>query len=159
MKREYRKFFHRYLVIPRQLVEGELHDLSDASLRVYLYILHRTIGFNKLSETITVPEFMDGLKTSSKVYDVGTGVKRSTAKAAIRDLEKKQWISVKREHNKHNIYTVSKFLRVSKLTPGTQPECQNSDTPECQFPNTPLIKENIKKGGADVVSMPKRRKA
>lgn len=160
MKFEKKKYFHRYLPIPRQLVQSELATIGDAELRVYLYLLHRTIGYGKLSDAVFIEEISGGIKSrSGSVVDVGTGLKRSTVKRAVKSLESSGWIEIIREHNKPSKYTVSKFLRVQKLTvkdPSRGSAGEPSDGPLAN----PLFnkKESRTDGAAEkVVQFAKRR--
>lgn len=158
------KYFHRYLPVPKQLVEAEMHSLSGSELKVYLYLLLRTVGWNKITDTPTVEQICSGLRRrDGSIVDMGTGLKRSAVKLAIRSLEKRTWVTVIREHNKPNRYTVSKFLRVTVVTPDPTSDGHVGDPQDGHVGDPVYLQETTKKGAdlvmGRIVSMPRTRKA
>ncbi len=78
----------RYTPIPDALFDELLPDFSGAELKVLLYVMPRTMGFKKDSDTISLGQICAGITThEGRRLDRGTGLSRSTAVAAIRSLE------------------------------------------------------------------------
>lgn len=78
----------RYTPVPDTLFDELLPDLSGAELKVLLYVMRRTMGFKKDSDTISLGQICAGITTrEGRRLDRGTGLSRSTAVAAIRSLE------------------------------------------------------------------------
>ena len=74
-----------------------MNVLSGAEFKILWYILRHTYGFQKNSDTISIPQIMKGIKKKTgEVLDVGTGIKdRTTVINALRKLE--QWGFIKSE--------------------------------------------------------------
>jgi hypothetical protein len=154
------KPFHRYLVIPRQLAESELSTIPDAALRVYIYLLHRTVGFAKLSDSFKMDEICSGLKRyDGTPVDVGTGLSESAARRGLKWLAKSGWVTVKGSGKSPNSYSISKFLRVSPAEPLESAKGVTSDRSRVPLATPPSLQESIKKGECSekVVSFPRRR--
>lgn len=61
--------------------------LKEAELRVVLYIIRRTFGFKKNSDTISLRQMVDGITTKDgRVLDRGTGLSKPAVIKAVRSL-------------------------------------------------------------------------
>jgi hypothetical protein len=80
-----------YTQVPDELFDCLMPQLSDAELRVLLYIIRRTFGFKRGSDSISFNQFLRGITTrDGRVLDEGCGVKdRTTLSNALKSLEKK----------------------------------------------------------------------
>jgi len=86
--------------IPNEVLDTWMAALSGAELKVLMYIIRKTFGYNKANEGDQIPlsQIMSGTKRADgKVVDCGTGLSKSTALAAIRVLENAGLIAVVRE--------------------------------------------------------------
>src|SRR5215212_5443220 len=62
-------------------------QLTEAELRVLLYVLRRTFGFKKESDTISLKQMVDGIKTrDGKILDRGTGMAKSAVARGAQGL-------------------------------------------------------------------------
>lgn len=78
---------------PDEVFDRFLADLSGAELKVLLYIIRRTFGFKKQSDTISLAQLNGGIKTrKGRQLDRGTGLSLS----AVKSLEKRGLIIVTR---------------------------------------------------------------
>src|SRR5947209_1078022 len=87
----------RYTPTPDQLFDELLAPgvLTNAELRVLLYLIRRTFGFKKDSDTISFTQIVGGIVTrDGRRLDWGAGVARSSAVEAIAGLEAKQIVVV-----------------------------------------------------------------
>ena len=77
--------------VPDVLFDKLLTELSNAELRVVLYIIRRTRGFKKDTDTISFNQFLNGIITKDKkVLDKGCGIKdRTTLSKALASLERR----------------------------------------------------------------------
>jgi hypothetical protein len=78
--------------VPDEIFDEWLAVLGDAELRVLLYIVRRTFGFDKRSgDTISYTQFTDGITArDGRVLDRGCGVRNRTNVAkALRALERR----------------------------------------------------------------------
>jgi hypothetical protein len=74
--------------VPNALIDILLPSLSEAELKVTLYIARRTLGFAKQSDAISLSQLQHGIFTrDGRQLDSGTGLTRKWVVAAIKSLE------------------------------------------------------------------------
>lgn len=79
-----------YTQVPDQLLDNLLPDLSEAELKVLLYIVRRTFGFKKESDTISLRQLSNGITTKDgRQLDRGTGLSKSGVTKALLSLRKR----------------------------------------------------------------------
>jgi hypothetical protein len=62
-----------YTQVPDELFDVLITQLSDAELRVLLYIMRRTFGFKREADTISLSQLVSGITTrDGQVLDRGT---------------------------------------------------------------------------------------
>lgn len=99
---------------PDELFDIFLTELTHAQLKVLLYIVRRTYGFQKDSDSISLNQISSGIvirkgKNKGKQLDRGAGITKRGAIKAVQELEKKGLIVVGRRktedgYNNVNIY-------------------------------------------------------
>jgi hypothetical protein len=73
--------------VPDTLFDELMADLSGAELKVVLYIIRRTFGFKRQSDTISINQLLRGItKKNGEVLDRGTGLAKPTLLRALRSL-------------------------------------------------------------------------
>ena len=83
--------------VPDELFDEIAPKLTEAELRVLLYIIRRTFGFKKDTDDISLSQLVEGITAKDgRVLDAGTGVSRSTAVRAVKGLIIKQIITATR---------------------------------------------------------------
>ena len=77
--------------VPDVFFDELMGHLSEAELRITLYIIRRTFGFKKQVDTISFGQFLDGITTrEGRVLDHGCGVKsRGHLSKALKSLVEK----------------------------------------------------------------------
>jgi len=76
--------------VPDAFFDVVAPELTEAELRVALYIIRRTFGFKKDSDTISLRQMVHGITTKEgRVLDRGTGLKKSAVANALNGLERK----------------------------------------------------------------------
>src|SRR5215210_3216586 len=76
--------------IPDQVIDELLPQLSGAELKVVLYICRRTLGFQKVSDNISLQQLLSGIvKQNGEPLDYGTGLSKTTLLQTLRDLQTK----------------------------------------------------------------------
>ena len=76
-----------FTIVPDELFDELLPDLSGGEIKVLLYIIRRTFGFKKDADTISFAQITKGITTrDGHVIDRGAGVSLGTAQAAIKSL-------------------------------------------------------------------------
>ena len=78
-----------YTMVPDELFDELVADLSGAELKVLLYIIRRTFGFKKDRDPISFNQFLTGITTKDgHRLDRGCGIKsRSHLSTALKNLE------------------------------------------------------------------------
>src|SRR5215212_380144 len=76
---------------PNVIVDELLPELSGSELKVLLYIVRRTFGFQRDSDNISLSQMLNGIrKNSGELLDRGVGIKdKKTLLAALRTLSDK----------------------------------------------------------------------
>jgi hypothetical protein len=76
--------------VPDEFFDLLAPNLSEAELRVLLYIIRRTFGFKKEADAISLKQMVEGITTrDGRVLDRGAGVAKSTAWRGIKGLVEK----------------------------------------------------------------------
>src|SRR5215211_5245587 len=87
--------------VPDAFFDVVAPQLSEAELRVALYIIRRTFGFKKDSDTISLRQMVEGITTrDGRVLDRGTGLKKSAVANALNGLERKGIILSQRNRSR-----------------------------------------------------------
>ena len=99
---------------PDELFDYFLTELTHSELKVVLYIIRRTYGFQKDSDSISLKQISSGImirrgENKGKQLDRGAGLSKQGAITAVKNLEKKGLIVVGRVktkdgYNHVNIY-------------------------------------------------------
>jgi hypothetical protein len=65
--------------VPDTLFDELMPDLSGAELKCLLYIIRRTFGFKKQTDTISINQMLGGItKLNGEELDRGTGLSKPT---------------------------------------------------------------------------------
>ncbi|MFH0859290.1 MAG: replication protein [Patescibacteria group bacterium] len=79
--------------VPDALFDDLMADLSGAELKVVLYIIRRTFGFKKQSDSISINQMLKGItKKNGEVLDRGTNLAKGTLLRALKSLVQKNII-------------------------------------------------------------------
>src|SRR6266508_6509512 len=77
-------------IVPDEVFDILAPELSEAELRVLLYIIRRTFGFKKNADDISMKQMTDGIqKRNGIVLDRGTGMSKSANWRGIKGLLEK----------------------------------------------------------------------
>ena len=89
-----------YTQVPDQFFDEIAVNLTEAELRVALYIIRRTFGFKKDTDDISLRQLVDGITTrDGRVLDRGAGVAKSSAASAVKGLVAKGIIQASRNRS------------------------------------------------------------
>lgn len=89
-----------YTMVPDQLFDEQLPDLSGAELKVLLYIIRHTFGWKKDSDNISLSQMVNGItRRDGSQVDRGAGVSKRTLLIVLRDLEDKGFIITTRRRS------------------------------------------------------------
>ncbi len=112
-----------YTMIPDEFFDEIVPHISEAELRVLLYIFRRTFGFKKESDTISLTQLVEGIRTADgRVLDKGTGMARSACARGVKGLAEKGIITSQRNQSaaKGNLPTT--YALRFRVTPYTSKE-------------------------------------
>jgi len=88
-----------YTQVPDELFDTLMTQLSDCELRVLLYIVRRTFGFKRDTDTIALSQMVSGITTKEgQVLDSGTGLSKSSVARGLKSLRERGVIVA--THNK-----------------------------------------------------------
>jgi hypothetical protein len=86
--------------VPDELFDKLLPALSGAELKVLLYIIRRTFGFKRESDTISLSQMLTGIQArDGRVLDRGTGLSKPALLQALRSLGEKNIIETERRRS------------------------------------------------------------
>lgn len=89
-----------YTQVPDELFDQLLPQLSGAELKALLYIIRRTFGFKRESDTISLSQMLSGIRgRDGQVLDRGTGLSKPALLQALRTLEGKRIIHTERRRS------------------------------------------------------------
>jgi hypothetical protein len=96
--------------VPDTLFDDLMADLSGAELKVVLYIIRRTFGFKRQSDTIPINQMLHGItKKNGEVLDRGTGLAKPTLLRAIRSLTEQAIILPARQFDERGGYKATEY--------------------------------------------------
>ncbi len=110
----------QYTMVPDEIFDRLLPYLSPSELKVLLYLVRRTFGFKKDSDTISLSQICNGIKTrTGKVIDNGTGLSRPAVIKGLKVLENNNIIIAHRSKNykgekQTNTYSLNIIHKVVK---------------------------------------------
>ena len=111
-----------YTPVPDDLFDVIAPNLTEAELRVLLYIIRRTFGFKRSADAISLSQMVDGITTKDgRVLDRGTGLSRRGVMNGCAGLGEKGIITVTKRlspqgDNEINVYAL-RFREVGKQLP------------------------------------------
>src|SRR5690348_5368777 len=74
-------------VVPDALFDELMVELTDAELRVLLYIIRRTFGWKKEADTSSLNQMAEGITAGDgRIVDRGTGMAKSACARGIKGL-------------------------------------------------------------------------
>jgi len=89
-----------YTIVPDELFDQLMVDLSGAELKVLLYIVRRTFGFKRDSDNISLSQMLNGIQTrDGRVLDRGVGLSKKTLLQALNSLEERNIILTQRRQS------------------------------------------------------------
>ncbi len=103
--------------VPDELFDELMPFLSEAELKVLLYICRRTFGFKKTSDAISVTQMEKGIATrDGRVLDHGTGLSRTSIRRGASGLVEKRILNVEKARSddgdfETNVYAL-RFVEV-----------------------------------------------
>ncbi len=89
-----------YTQVPDELFDYLAPHLSEAELRVLLYIVRRTFGFKKDADDISLSQLVEGIRAQDgRVLDYGTGLTRKSVIKGLKGLAEKGIIVARRNQS------------------------------------------------------------
>lgn len=77
-------------LFPNVLLDQVMAHLTGAEFKVLAYVVRRTLGLHRRSDTISLDHICDGVRrTDGTVLDAGTGLSKKTAIVALKGLQDK----------------------------------------------------------------------
>lgn len=109
--------------VPDTLFDELMAELSGAELKVVLYIIRRTFGFKRQSDTISISQLLHGItKKNGEVLDRGTGLAKPTLLRALKSLTERAIILPTRQFDEKGGYKATEYRL--HLAPTPQPQAK-----------------------------------
>jgi hypothetical protein len=120
-----------YTQVPDELFDVLMPTLTDAELRVLLYIIRRTFGFKREADAISLSQMVSGITTrDSRVLDTGTGLSKATVARGLKGLRDKAIILAERQRTQERGDQPTTYrLRFNTDLCREQPLSQRQDRP------------------------------
>ncbi|MGI8587714.1 MAG: hypothetical protein ACR2M0_08520 [Chloroflexia bacterium] len=107
-----------YTPVPDELFDYWLPRLSEAEMKVLLYIMRRTCGFRRDADDISLNQMTHGIVTrEGNRLDCGAGLSESGAKKGIKGLTAKGLITRYRNQSPHRGYEPTTYRLVLRASP------------------------------------------
>src|SRR5919201_5835773 len=119
-KKEFKGFYvPNSTQVPDTLFDELLSELSGAELKVVLYIIRRTFGFKRQTDTIAISQLLHGItKKNGEVLDKGTGLSKSTLLQALKSLTDKNIILPTRQYDERGGFMATEYrLNIASTPP------------------------------------------
>ncbi len=107
-----------YTQTPNEFFDELAPKLTEAELRVLIYVIRRTFGFHKKAEAISLSQMTEGITTrDGRVLDIGTGMSRSAVWRGAKGLVEKGVLGVERVQSENGEYETNVYsLRFAEET-------------------------------------------
>ena len=127
--------------VPDTLFDELLSELSGAELKVVLYVIRRTFGFKRQSDTISINQLLYGItKKSGEVLDRGTGLSKPTLLQALKSLTDRNIILPTRQFDEKGGYMPTEYRLNIASTP---PESHHETPPSKKILPSPLGQKTL----------------
>ena len=133
-------------MVPDEVFDELLVELTGAELKVLLYIIRRTFGFKRESDTISLSQMLTGIHTrDGRVLDRGVGLSKKTLLDALRNLSARRIILSQRRQSAEKGNEPTAY-RLNVLRPGGTPPVTAGGAPPWGNSCTPLGGESAPRG-------------
>ncbi len=123
-------------IVPDDVFDVLMPQLSDAELRVLLYIIRRTFGFKRDRDNISLRQLVSGITTrDGRVLDGGTGLSKASAARGLKGLKEKGIIIAQRNRSTEKGDEATTYALRFK----GEPVEKRADTPLSQFETPPRV--------------------
>ena len=97
-------------IVPDDVFDRLMPELTEAELRVLLYIVRRTFGFKKDRDSISLSQMVQGIRTKDgRVLDRGTGMTRRGVMKGVAGLREKGIIQVEKKTSTDGVNQVNVY--------------------------------------------------
>lgn len=104
-----------YTQVPDEFFDDLMVDLSEAELRVLLYLMRRTFGFKKHADAISLKQIINGIQTKDgRVIDRGAGLSHTSVKRGIKGLVERGVIRIEKVRSEGGDYETNIYAIVFK---------------------------------------------
>jgi hypothetical protein len=140
-----------YTMVPDELFDELLPDLSGAELKVLLFVVRRTFGFKRDADAISLAQMLHGVTTrEGRVLHRGVGLSKPTLLGALRSLQAKGVLRAARRRSaakgdEPTVYALRFAAHDGLAAPQRHPA-----PPSPPAPRLPVVKKVAQGGGQEV---------
>jgi len=110
-----------YTPIPDQFFDELMTELSEAELRVLLYVMRRIFGFRKDADSISLNQLVEGITTADgRRLDHGCGLGRTAVKKGVKLLVERGVLTVTKVRSESGEYETNTYQLVIREGVGRQ---------------------------------------
>ena len=105
--------------MPNEVLDNYIADLNEAELKVLLYLVRKTFGYNKvMGDAIALSQFMNGTKRKDgTIQDRGTGLSKTSILQALGTLEKIGFVEITKKSKEDGSKDTSFYrLKIEEIT-------------------------------------------
>ena len=111
-----------YTQVPDEFFDVVAPRLTEAELRVLIYIMRRTFGFKKSADTISLNQMIHGIKArDGRTLDAGTGMSRNGVIRGVKGLVEKRVVLVDRGIDEDGVNQINLY-RLNMRPAGVVPQ-------------------------------------
>jgi hypothetical protein len=143
-----------YTMVPDELFDELLPDLSGAELKTLLFVVRRTFGFKRDADAISLAQMLHGVTTrDGRVLHRGVGLSKPTLLAALRSLQARGILRAARRRSaargdEPTVYTL-RFAERALAPPGSVPGERGDSAPAYAECDSPVVKAFDQGGGQE----------
>jgi len=146
-----------YTMVPDELFDELLPDLSGAELKVLLFVVRRTFGFKRDDDAISLAQMLQGITTrEGRVLHRGVGLSKPTLLSALRSLQAKGILRTARRRSatRGNEPTVYALRFADRAAPAAAVRPARAPTETAAPAPTPLVRKVDQGGGQAALPSP-----
>ena len=138
-----------YTMVPDELFDELMVDLSGAELKVLLYIIRRTYGFKKDSDNISLSQMLHGIRArDGRPLDRGVGLSKKTLLQALRSLDEQHIILTERRQSAEKGNEPTAY-RLNVIPAGSDAVDPRDTASTKQEETLPPLGEKLPQGGGE----------
>jgi hypothetical protein len=133
-----------YTQVPDELFDRLMPHLTEAELKVLLYIVRRTFGFKKITDDISLSQLVAGITTrDGTLLDEGTGLTRRAVLKALKSLKEQGIIEARRNQSATRGDEATTYALRFRDTPSERNAPRGRERTDPRLGNTVALQQTV----------------